>query len=173
MLHTDTLTEKYGPIHAVVLRHDSAASEPGADKIRETKLVDGNGIMRTYALVFLADQNNAPELAAIDREIKDGGMIGDTFRKHGYAATRKTIDAFIQEMPVWMASDFQIAGHEAAAKLIEFHAQKGTDVPVFYGTILEVYSPDFIDPKTFETSKEHLAAFHEKISDYFSRNLNR
>ena len=59
-LHTDILEQKYGSIHAEVLRHDNKKEcAEGADCIREARLVDKDNVLRTYALTFLRfDQSN-------------------------------------------------------------------------------------------------------------------
>ena len=60
-LHTDVLEEKYGKIHAKVLKHNS--------NIRESLLVDSKGITRTYALTFFNGWENK-EVEGINEEIK-------------------------------------------------------------------------------------------------------
>ena len=148
MLHTDILEQKYGPIHAVVLRHDDVQkAKKGAERIREAKLVDNEEITRTYALTFLTYDKGNAELADIDDEIRQGGLIGQTFRQHGYAVKKNVVDVFILPIPSWMQNDFKVDSQEAKARLTEFYAKKEGATPVVYGTVLEVYSPDFKNPK--------------------------
>lgn len=147
-LHTDILEQKYGPIHAVVLRHDNVREmKRGAERIREARLVDENNVLRTYALTFLTYDKSNKELADIDDEIRQGGLIGKTFREHGYTVKKNVIDVFIIPIPEWMQKDFQADAEKAKARLTEFYAKKGDSVPVIYGTVLEIYSPDFKDPE--------------------------
>lgn len=146
-LHTDVLEQKYGPIHAVVLRHDNVREmRRGAERIREVRLVDEQNISRTYALTFLTYDKSNKELADIDDEIRQGGLIGKTFRDHGYAVKKNVIDVFIIPIPAWMQKDFRVDAQKAKARLTEFYAKKENTMPLIYGTVLEVYSPDFKDP---------------------------
>lgn len=138
-LHTDHLEEKYGPIHSQVLRHDNF--------MREVFLTDEEGIARTYALtIFEFDKNNA-EIKEIDSEIKNNGLIGKTFRDHGYLVRKNVTDVFILEMPPLLIDEFRVFSINAKARLSEFYAKKAYSEPVIYGTVLEVYSPDFRDPE--------------------------
>lgn len=147
-LHTDILEQKYGPIHAVVLRHDNVReTKRGAERIREARLVDEKDVLRTYALTFLTYDKGNKELADIDDEIRQGGLIGKTFREHGYTVKKNVIDVFIMPIPSWMRNDFKVDEEEAKARLTEFYAKKEEATPVIYGTVLEIYSPDFKDPK--------------------------
>ncbi len=146
-LHTDILEEKYGPIHADVKRHDNVQEVPeGIERIREVRLVDGRNILRTYALTFLTYDRNDQEVLDIDEEIREGGLIGKTFRAHDYIVKKNVIDVFLIEVPDWMRRDFQTETEKAKARLTEFYAKKEGRAPVVYGQVLEVYSPDFKDP---------------------------
>ena len=147
-LHTDVMEEKYGPIHAVVLRHDNVReTKPGAERIREARLVDNQNILRTYALTFLTYDKKNKDIAKIDNEIRQGGLIGQTFREHGYEIKKNVIDVFVLPVPTSMQADFKTKSTKAKARLTEFYAKKGDDTPTIYGTVLEIYSPDFKDPK--------------------------
>jgi hypothetical protein len=146
-LHTDVLEGKYGPVHAVVFRHDDVSTAgKGAERIREVEIDDEKGVTRTYALTFLTYDKNNKGLADVDEEIRGGGLIGKTFREHGYEVKKNVIDVFIMPIPSWMQQDFSVDVSEAKARLTEFYAKKGDETPVVYGTVLEVYSPDFRDP---------------------------
>ncbi len=146
-LHTDILEEKYGPIHAVVLRHDNVREIPiGTERIREARLVDENDILRTYALTFLTYDKGNEEIVKIDDEIRTGGLIGKTFKENGYVVKKNVVDVFIIEIPSWMKVDFKSDVNQAKARLTEFYAKKEGNTPVIYGTVLEIYSPDFRDP---------------------------
>ncbi len=146
-LHTDILEQKYGPIHAEVLRHDNVREmKKGAERIREARLVDKKNILRTYALTFLTYDKGNREIADIDDEIRQGGLIGQTFRKHGYTIKKNVIDVFIMPIPAKMSDDFKVGTKEAKARLTEFYAKKAGTTPTIYGTVLEIYSPDFKNP---------------------------
>ncbi len=146
-LHTDILEQKYGPIHADVLRHNNVREmKRGAERIREARLVDEKGILRTYALTFLTYDKDNKEIARIDDEIRQEGLIGKIFREHGYTIKKNVIDVFIIPIPPWMKNDFRTEMEEAKARLTEFYAKKEDIAPLVYGTVLEIYSPDFKDP---------------------------
>ena len=51
------------------------------------------------------------------------------------------------DIPSWMKEDFKTTENKAKARLTEFYAKKPDNQPVIYGTVLEVYSPDFKNPK--------------------------
>ena len=146
-LHTDILEDRYGRIHAEVLRHDNVReAKKGQERIREARLVDERNILRTYALTFLTYDKANEELVTIDDEIRQGGLIGKTFRDHGFVIKKNVVDVFIAEVPEWMRADFQTETNKAKARLTEFYAKKGEETPVIYGTVLEIYSPDFKNP---------------------------
>lgn len=146
-LHTDVLEQKYGPIHAEVLRHDNVREiKKGAERIREVRLVDEDNILRTYALTFLTYDKSNAEIANIDDEIRGGGLIGQTFRKYGYTIKKNVIDVFIMPITSKMSEDFKVVAAEAKARLTEFYAKKTDTTPTIYGIVLEVYSPNFKDP---------------------------
>ncbi|HBB38476.1 MAG: hypothetical protein UV82_C0015G0002 [Candidatus Magasanikbacteria bacterium GW2011_GWD2_43_18] len=147
-LHTDILEQKYGPIHAEVLRHDNVHEmEKKTERIREARLVDQQNILRTYALTFLTYDKDRTEIASIDDEIRQGGLIGQTFRNHGYTIKKNVIDVFIIPIPAKMSDDFKVETTEAKARLTEFYAKKTGTPPTIYGTVLEIYSPDFKNPE--------------------------
>lgn len=57
------------------------------------------------------------------------------------------IDVFIMDIPKWMREDFKVESDKAKARLTEFYAKDNKTTPVIYGIVLEVYSPDFKNPK--------------------------
>ena len=146
-LHTDILERIYGPIHAVVLRHDNVGEiKKGSERIREARLVDDANILRTYALTFLTYDDGNREIVDIDDEIRQGGLIGQTFRKYGYVIKKNVIDVFIMTISSKMSYDFNVGTNKAKARVTEFYAKKMSGSPIMYGTILEIYSPDFENP---------------------------
>ncbi|MGC9610723.1 MAG: hypothetical protein ABSE68_00665 [Minisyncoccia bacterium] len=142
-LHTDVLEEKYGPIHSEVLRHDG--------EVREVNMVDGKGVSRTYALTFLTFDKNNPEITGIDLEIKNGGLIGKTFREHGYEVRKNVISVFLADLPESLKNKMQTAEDKAKTRLSEFYAKKDGEKPFIYGVVSEIYSPDFRPPEVNET----------------------
>lgn len=138
MLHTDILEQKYGPVSARVLRHDS--------RVRESHLVDPQGVSRTYALTFFPHEKRSSDIAAIDSEIRSGKPIGKTFREHGFEIRKNVIHVFILRLPDWLRKAFDRKEGFAKARLSEFLARKEKGQAIVYGTVLEVYSPDFRPP---------------------------
>jgi hypothetical protein len=143
VLHTDRLEEKYGVITPEVARHDA--------EVREAYLNDPEGICRTYALTFFdqAERNSwSEELLAIDAEIQAGGSIGKTFKNHGYEIRKNVVGVYSLKIPTWLGQRFKsaskgFAADMAKARLTEFYAKKPDVRPAIYGTVVEVYTPDF------------------------------
>ena len=133
-LHTDVLEDKYGKITAKVLRHNSS--------IREAHLIDGDGISRTFAITIFPKVKDK-EIKFIDDKIRKGAPIGKAFREKGYAIRKNVIDVFIVKIPSWLKKDFKTKDDYAKARLSEFYACKGNKKPKIYGTVTEIYSPDF------------------------------
>lgn len=134
-LHTDELEKKYGKISARVLRHD--------DQVREAHLVDKKGISRTYALTFFRRPFGTLAFYEIDREIQSGKPIGKTFREHGFEVRKNVVAVFVIGLPDWLREAFHDKRKFAKVRLSEFCAKKGSQNPVIYGTVAEVYPPDF------------------------------
>jgi hypothetical protein len=155
-LHTDILEEKYGEIHAKVLKHNS--------KIRESLLVDSKDIARTYALTFFEDWNNK-EVEKINEEIKKGEAIGKAFRKKGYTIRKNVLDVFIIKLPSWLKKAFHTKNDFAKARLSEFYAKKQGQIPTIYGIVTEVYTPDFRKPLINEVDKLQIGAVTECLED--------
>ena len=146
-LHTDDLERRYGPIHAVVIRHDCYdLQQPDKECIREVKLIDDRGIVRTYAITFLDNNTNNNEFLAVDNEVRHGGMIGKTFRKYGYEIERRSIGEFTMAIPRFLKQEFRSRENDAVVRLNEFYARKNESNPLRYGTIIEIISPDFVSP---------------------------
>ena len=136
-LHTDVLEDKYGPISAKVIKHTKF--------IRESHLIDDEGISRTYALTFLTPRLWTDKIKKINNKIKAGGAIGKEFRKEGYSIRKNVIDVWVMEVPYWLKKKFNHKGSHAKARLSEFYA-KAKGKPVIYGVVVEIYSPDFRPP---------------------------
>lgn len=160
-LHTDVLEAKYGPIHAEVVRHD--------DEVREAHLVDEAGISRTYALTFFPEQPANEDIQTIDLEIRAGGSIGKVFREHGYAIRKNVIDVFTLPLPQWLTERFAVTKPFAKARLSEFYARKEAEdgeasEPVVYGTVVEVYTPDFRPAFVNDTDRAQISASTEALA---------
>lgn len=134
-LHTDVLEDKYGKIHAHVLRHDS--------EMREAHLEDEQGVSRTYALTFFPESPENPEIEEIDHEIQDGGLIGKVFRDHGYTIRKNVIGVRTVKLPDYLRQSFAVKTEFAKARLSEFYGRKEENSPVIYGRVVEIYTPDF------------------------------
>lgn len=148
-LHTDILEEKYGLIHAEVLKHNS--------KIRESLLSDSNNVARTYAITFLEKWNNK-EIKKINESIRKGASIGKEFRNKGYIIRKNVLGVFIIKIPSWLRNYFETKENYAKARLSEFYAKKEGSEPIIYGVVTEVYSPDFRKPKINQVDKLQIGA---------------
>lgn len=155
-LHTDILEEKYGEIHAKVIKHTS--------KIRESFLVDSKGITRTYALTFFNGNQNK-EVEKINDQIKKGEAIGKAFRKKGYTIRKNVLDVFIIKIPLWLKKEFHTKEDYAKARLSEFYAKKHGDNSIIYGIVTEVYTPDFRKPIINEVDKLQIGAVTECLEE--------
>jgi len=134
-LHTDVLEEKYGKVHAEILRHD--------DQIREIHICDQEGISRTYALTFLTFDSKDEEVTKINEEIKNGELIGQAFKKYGYSIRKNVVTVYTLNLPEWLKNEFRVVDDKAKARLSEFYAKKEGKEPFIYGVVTEIYSPDF------------------------------
>jgi hypothetical protein len=148
-LHTDVLEEKYGPISAVVIKHNA--------KYRESLLVDSKGIARTYALTFFEPWKNK-EITAINEKIKQGEAIGKAFREKGYIIRKNVLDVFIIALPAWLKKEFHTESNKAKARLSEFYAKKSGLGPIIYGVVTEVYALDFRKPTINSVDKSQINA---------------
>lgn len=133
-LHTDVLEEKYGKIIAKVLKHTK--------KLREAHLIDSSDISRTYSLTFFPLKKDK-RISHVEDDISNGAPIGKAFRNHGYAIRKNVVEVFIIDLPKWLQRDFDTKGGHAKARISEFYAKKRGQEPIIYGTVLEIYSPDF------------------------------
>ncbi|MEZ4210937.1 MAG: hypothetical protein R3B39_01410 [Candidatus Paceibacterota bacterium] len=134
-LHTDVLESKYGPIHSEIVRHDGF--------MRESFLSDSTGIARTYALTIFEYDKGNKEISIIDDKIKSGGLIGKVFKDFGFEVRKNVTGVFLIENPDWLKNKFKDQDLKSKARLSEFYAKQETGYPIIYGTVLEVYSPDF------------------------------
>lgn len=134
-LHTDVLEEKYGPVHSEFVRHNN--------KVREVHIVDERGVSRTYAITFFTFDRKNEEVVEIDNQIKHGGLIGKTFREHGYEIRKNVITVFLTNLPDKLKEKMETAEGKAKVRLSEFYAKKEGAEPIVYGVVSEIYSPDF------------------------------
>jgi hypothetical protein len=136
-LLSDALGERYGPISARVLKHDS--------REREAHLVDAKGVTRTFSVTFFSRPMPTP-LKAVNAEIGAGRLIGETFRNHGFTIRKNVFDIFVVESPAWLRRSFRTTQRYAWARMFEFHARKGSAPPHLYATLCEIFTPDFKPP---------------------------
>jgi len=136
-LLSDALGERYGPISARVVRHDAAE--------REAHLVDSAGVTRTYSFTFLS-RPMPPAFRAVNAAIRSGRLIGEAFRDAGYAIRKNIVDVFVVESPRWLRHAFRVKQRYAWARVFEFHARKAAAPPQAYGTLCEIFTPDFKPP---------------------------
>lgn len=156
-LHTDVLEDKYGPILAKVIKHDQ--------NVREVHLIDKDGISRTYALIFFTHNNKSnQEILKINHIIQTGTPIGKAFREHGYEIRKNVIDVYTIHLPEWLKIEFHEHSDFAKARLSEFYAHKQNQAPFIYGTVVEIYSPDFRGPVINSTDVEQINPSTEAFS---------
>ncbi len=136
-LLSDALRERYGPISARVLRHDA--------REREAHLVDRRGVTRIFSVTFLS-RPLPPSIRAVNARIRDGGLIGDSFRDAGFAIKKNLLDVTLLPIPAWLRSDFGVKERHAWSRIFEFHVRKGTSAPRHYATLCEIFTPDFKPP---------------------------
>lgn len=148
-IHTDILEEKYGPISAKVIKHNKV--------IRESHLVDSKGISRTYTLTFFEERFDK-EISKIDKEIKEGKLIGKAFREHGYVIRKNVIEVTLVPVSSKLKEAFATKDKQAKARFSEFYAKKKGKPAVIYGTVAEIYSPDFRKPKINQVDKLQISA---------------
>ncbi|MDC7125864.1 MAG: hypothetical protein PQJ46_09860 [Spirochaetales bacterium] len=137
-LHTDILENKYGTIQVNVINHTS--------KTRTVHLVDNKNISRTFAVTFFDFEWNS-EIKKIDQAIKNGNLMGKTFRKYGFEVRKNVVGVFIQPLAASLKKDFLTEQNSAKVRLTEFYAKSAKTAPVIYGLVAEVYSPDFRYPE--------------------------
>ena len=142
-LHTDVLEEKYGTVTSKLIRHDDTRTTVDALPIREVHIVDSENISRTYALTFLTYDSSNETIYDIDQQIKNGGLIGKTFRNHGYEIRKNVVDVFTVKLSDSLKEWFKVGDNQAKARLAEFYAHKDGNETLIYGYVLELYSPDF------------------------------
>lgn len=136
-LLTDTLEKKYGKISLNVVLHDH--------NIRKVHLLDSDGISRTFA-VTLFKQNNDRSIADITASVIKGNPIGKELRRLGYTTRRNVLSVYDVELPTWLMKAFHTKQHKAEVEIYEFYAKKEGEVPILYGIIAEILSPEFIAP---------------------------
>lgn len=134
-LHTDVLEQRYGPVHAEVVEH--------TDERRIVDIVDATGISRTHAITLFPEWCDTPLLSDIDAEIRAGGLIGKTFRNHGYTIRKHVTGVSIVDLPDWLQQKFATEDVQAKARTSEFFARSGNEKPLIYGYVTEIYTPDF------------------------------
>lgn len=132
LLQSDKLEKAHGPIHIEVLKHDKHT--------REVFLSDQKGIKREYAITFFS-KNPDKDLAAVNRKIKSGGLIGKTFRDGGYDIIKRKKKNFTIELTERLKKEFSTNKNSAKSSIYEFYVKKGTGSLKLYGTIFEIYNP--------------------------------
>ncbi|PJE58465.1 MAG: hypothetical protein COU81_00610 [Candidatus Portnoybacteria bacterium CG10_big_fil_rev_8_21_14_0_10_36_7] len=90
-------------------------------------------------LLFPPDKKENGDIALIDVEIKNGGMIGKMFKEFNYEVRKNVIDVFIIEIPKWLKEKFVVKKNYAKARISEFYAKKEGSEPIIYGYVLEIY----------------------------------
>lgn len=147
-LHTEVLKEKYGKINTHVLRDD--------DDTREVLLMDEKLIARTYALTIKNKewQHNL-EICEVNEAIKNGEPIGESFKSRGFSVQKNILDVYVIKLTEWLRLSFETNIEMAKARITEFIVKK-KNLMYNYGTITEIYSPEFRKPQINETDKAQI-----------------
>lgn len=133
LLQSDKLEKAYGPVHGQVLKHNKHT--------REVFLSDEKGIKREYAITFFPDKVDKT-LLQIDKKIKNGGLIGKTFRDNGYDIIKRKKRNFTIELPEWLRKKFSTNKKSTKSSIYEFCVKKGSGALKVYGIIFEIYNPN-------------------------------
>ena len=153
-LHTELLEAQYGPISVRVLHHDQ--------RHRKVHLVDRRGISRTFGLTFLSRPMPEP-IRPINEELRSGQFIGKAFVGHGYQIRKNMLDYFVLEAAPWLRSDFHVKQRYALARLWECYVLRPGSGPLVYGTVCEVFSPDFHPPVLGSEDMAHMGAVTREL----------
>ena len=147
-LHIEVLRERYGNIDVHVLRYD--------DQKREVLLMDEHRIARTYALTLKKDDwKQNKEIAAVNDAIKKGMGIGIAFKKAGFEIQKNVLDVYITKLPARLQQAFRTKSKTAKTRITEFIVRKDNLI-YNYGTVIEIYSPDFRKPRITEADKSQI-----------------
>jgi hypothetical protein len=147
-LHTEVLKEKYGKVNTHVLRDD--------DHIRDVLLMDEHLIARTYALTIKNKQwQHNDEIYEVNKAIQNGEGIGEAFKSRGFVIQKNVLDVYVIKLAEWLRLAFETNNKTAKARIAEFIVKKGNLI-YNYGTITEVYAPDFRTPQVNETDKAQI-----------------
>lgn len=156
-LHTDVLTERYGKVEAKVIEHN--------EDRRIVDIVDAKGISRTHALTLFPKWTDKDQLSEIDKEIADGGLIGEVFRKYGYQIRKNVIDVFTIRLSDELKSKFDTEEDFSKARTSEFYAKKDDNQPLIYGFVTEIYPPDFREAVVNEADMQQINASTHSLED--------
>ena len=153
-LHTELLEARYGPISVQVLYHEAG--------IRKVHLVDRKGVSRTFGLTFLSSPMPAP-IRAMDEELRSGQFIGKAFVRHGYTIRKNMLDYFVLETAPWLRAAFKVKQPYALTRFWECYVRKGASKPLVYGTVCEVFSPDFRAPVLGHEDMAYMGAVSREL----------
>ncbi|MEZ4180282.1 MAG: hypothetical protein R3B41_02040 [Candidatus Doudnabacteria bacterium] len=91
------------------------------------------------------------EVNEINSEIQKSVPIGKAFRDHGFKIRKNVIDVFLVKISPQLKTAFRTNSDFAKSRLSEFYAKKENIEPIIYGTVVEIYSPDFREPVINDT----------------------
>jgi hypothetical protein len=75
------------------------------------------------------------------------------------------LDVFIIKIPKWLKKEFHTEENFAKARLSEFYAKKSSSVPIIYGIVTEIYTPDFRKPVVNDIDKSQVSSMTEFLED--------
>jgi hypothetical protein len=121
----EIITPDQGKLHTDKLPPTSPVIDVHNEDMRIADLEDTEGISRTHALTFFADETAWPEeVKALNEKIKAGASIGKTFRAAGYEITKNEVDHFQIALPDWLKERFKTDEEKSNVRAYEFYVRK-------------------------------------------------
>jgi len=140
-LRTDHLRKLYGPIHPQILLHNRF------ERKRFVRMLDDQGKCRMAAYTELNVSAWDDAIRAIDEEIEKGGFIGETFKKYGYVGHPYFTQAYNWPIPSpEVQKMLNTQSPFAHIWRYEYFVWKFGVKPIVYGTVYEIFHPDYMKP---------------------------
>ncbi|MEM1182182.1 MAG: hypothetical protein AAGM22_27790 [Acidobacteriota bacterium] len=145
----------------------------GADSVRVANLYSGSGdrkTCRTFAVTIFSEPVDA-RLAAIHREILDGGSIGRTLKDAGWTVSKRTIG--VGELPASDALDtvyavMKIQPTAVAYRAYDLYATRAS-ASLRYATITELHHPGYLSLADLQASLDPPADDAEGLASALRR----
>lgn len=167
-LHTDLLEAKYGHIGCQMIEHTQTR--------RVIDMVDGLGISRTHAVTWFLDIPVDDPIQGVREEIANGGLIGQTIRKHGFGIQKPPIAEGVVAIPPWLRDRFNDSRELAWVNIYRFMVTKPGMPDQLYGVVCEIDSPDFkptdgmisewvaVNPEEFVQAEKYISKLEQYLT---------